>query len=330
MSKCFLVSVTIGILFLSIVENNFADETIGCPHDVGKANLKIRSIVAPRLDAPKCYSDEVWNALRDSSPYSKDYDKMVNLPKGWHYRETKIALGVEYGIINRLSIGLFSVYDIVKNIKRQAWSEEENKPVWEEIKDSGPEDIWISAKYLAFTKLPVWKEGLFLGIGYKPSITSDEKIKNGIGSGTHDFKLAVSSHPHFTENLFHTSEIWYQHRGRVRNINGFEKSGCDMGDKFGYWAFLGYEFFNHKFVMIGGLHGWMAQSDKDKNGDEVEDSDTYSHGIVLKIRWQPFGEEEAGSIMLLARIPYANKTDFMPGPPSSLPMLWGMIKFNLF
>ena len=330
MDRYFLKIIMIGVLFFSIINNTFADETIGCPHDVGKGNVKIRLIMAPSLDASKCYSDEVWEALRENSPYPMDYDKMVNLPEGWHYRETKIALGIEYGIIDRLSLGIFSIYDIVKDIRRQVWSEEENKPVWEEIKDNGPEDIWISAKYLAFTKPPIWKEGLFLGIAYKPSITSDEKIKHEIASGTNDFKLAVSSHPHFTEYLFATGEIWYHHRGRVRDIDGFEKSGWNLGDKFGYWAFLGYEFLNHKFVVISGLHGWITEANKDSNGNQLEDSDTYSHGIVIKFRWQPFGEEDAGSIMLLARIPYANKTTFMPGPPSSLPMLWGMMKFNLF
>jgi len=329
MNKYLLVTITIGILFLSIIGNAFADETIGCPHDVGKGNLKIRSIIA-HLEAPKCYSDEVWKALHDDSPYPKDYNEMVNLPEGWHYKETKIALGLEYGIIDRLSMGAFSIYYVSKNVKRQVWSELENKPVWEEIKGSGPEDIWISMKYLAFTRAPVWKDGLFLGFGYKPPITSVEKIKNEIGSGSHDFKLTVSSHPHLTENLFQTSEIWYHHRGKVKDIDGFLKSGWDLGDRFGYWAFIGREFFDHKFVVISGLHGWIGLSDKDKNGTKVEDSDTYSHGIVLKFRWQPFGEEDAGSIMLLARMAYANKTAFMPGPPSSLPMLWGMMKFNIF
>jgi len=51
----------------------------------------------------------------------------------------------------------------------------------------------------------------------------------------------------------------------------------------------------------------------------------YSHGIVVKFRWQPFGDEEAGSIDLGIRVlPYANKTAFAP---AFMPTICGRIKF---
>ncbi len=316
-----------GIFIFSVIENAFAEKTVGCPHAVGKGKIKIRGTAA-YIQASKCYSDEVWKALRGSSPYSKDYDKMVDLPNGWHQKMTKVAMGLEYGITDRLSAGIFIPY-VVKDLKRQVWSKQANKTVWKEVKDNGLEALWLSVKYLVYSKSPGllgfdWKDGLFLAFGYKPSISSDEKIKNGIGSGTNDFKVVVLSHPHFTENFFLCSDVWYQYRGKVKEIDGFSKSGWDLGDKFGYRFFFGYEFPNRKFVVIGGPQGWIAESNKDKNGTEIEDSDTYSHGIVAKFRWQPFGDEDAGSIDLGIRILYANKTAFAP---AFMPFIGGRIKF---
>ncbi|MBA7690153.1 hypothetical protein ES703_98677 [subsurface metagenome] len=97
-----------------------------------------------------------------------------------------------------------------------------------------------------------------------------------------------------------------------------------MGDKFAYRAFFGYEFYNSRFVIVGGPQGWIAGSNKDRNGEDVEDSNTYSHGIVVKFRWQPFGNEDAGSIDLGVRVSYANKTSFAP---NFVPTICGRIKF---
>jgi hypothetical protein len=322
MNRYILMMVMLGILIFLGFENALAEETVGCPHDVGKGNFKLRGKVA-YTNAQKCYSDEVYKALHGDSPYSIDYDKMVDLPDGWHQRIIKLSLGLEYGIIDRLSVGVFFPYT-VKDTKKQAWSTTANKTVWKEIKDNGLEDIWFSTKYLIFSKPPLWENGLFLAIGYKPSIASDEKIKNGVGSGTDDFKIVVLSHPHFTERFFLCSDIWYQYRGKVKDIEGFSKSGWDLGDKFAYRAFLGYEFPNHKFVVVGGPQGWIANSNKDKDGQRIEDSNTYSHGIMIKFRWQPFGEEDAGSLDLGIRISYADKTTFAP---SFVPGIYGRIKF---
>ncbi len=316
-----------GIPFFSTPGNVFGEETVGCPHDVGKGNFKIRSKVA-YIQAQKCYSDEVWKALRGKSPYTLDDDKMVDLPEGWHSKKTKLAVGLEYGIVDRLSIGFFIPY-VVKDLKRQVWSKEKKKTVWKEIEDKGLEDFWVSVKFLIYSKSSSlfgfnWKDGLFIALGYKPSINPDEKIKNGIGSGTSDFKIVILSHPHFTENFFLCSDVWYQYRGKVKEIEGFSRSGWDLADKFGYRFFLGYELFAHKFVVITGPQGWIAGCDKDKEGNEVEDSDKYSHAILVKFRWQPFGEEDAGSIDFGIRIPYANKVSFAP---ELTPMICGRIKF---
>ncbi len=321
-----LVMVLGGILLFSVVGDVFAEETVGCPHDVGKGKFKVRSRVV-YIHAQKCYSDEVWKALHAGSPYSLDYDKMVDLPDGWHLKKTRIAMGLEYGVIDRLSVGVFIPY-VVKDLKRQVWSKQTNKTVWKEVKDDGLEALWLSAKYLIYSKSPGllgfdWEDGLFLALAYKPSISSDEKIKNGIGSGTNDFKVVILSHPHFTENFFLCGDVWYQYRGKVKEIDGFSKSGWELGDKFAYRLFLGYEF--EKFAIVGGPQGWIAGSNKDKDGKELEDSNMYSHGIVVKFRWQPFGDEEAGSIDLGIRILYANKTAFAP---AFMPAICGRIKFR--
>ena len=313
MHKNFLTMVTIIVLNFLPIGGVFAEETVGCPHDIDKGKFKIRAKVS-NIQATKCYSDEVWKALHGGSPYSIDYNKMVDLPEEWHQKMTNIRLGLEYGIIDRLSVGVFIPY-VVKDMKRQVWSNEENEPIWKEVADNGFQDMWFSAKYLVYSKSPGlfgldWEDGLFFAIGYKPSISSDEKIKNGIGSGTNDFKFVILSHPHFTENFFLCSDIWYQYRGKVKTIDGFNKSEWDMGDKFAYRAFFGYEFYNSRFVIVGGPQGWIAGSNKDRNGEDVEDSNTYSHGIVVKFRWQPFGNEDAGSIDLGVRVSYANKTPF--------------------
>jgi hypothetical protein len=322
MKKCTLFVALGSFLIFSVIENAFAEETVGCPHDVGKGKFKIRGKVG-YIQAQKCYSDEVWKALHGTSPYSEDYDKMVDFPDGWHQKVTKIALGMEYGIIDRLSAGVFSSY-VMKEMKRQIWSNTANKTVWKEVRDNGLEDIWFSIKYHIFSKSPVWEDGFFLSIGYKPSVMSNEKIENGIGSGTHDFKIVALSHPHFTQRLFLCSDIWYQYRGEIKDIEGFSKSGWDLGNKFGYRTFLGYEFPNDKLVIVGGPQGWMAENNKDKDGNEVEDSKTYSHAAIVKFRWQPFGDEEAGSIDLGVKIPYADKTPFAP---IFVPTICGRIKF---
>ncbi len=326
--RCVFVVVVGGGLFFSSIEAVFAEPTVGCPHDVGKGKFKVRNRTA-YIRASKCYSDEVWKALRDSSQYSKDYDKMVGLPEGWHMKKNKIAIGLEYGIIDRLSVGIFLPY-VVKDLKRQVWSKQANKTVWKEVKDSGLEDFWLSVKYLVYSKSKGllgfnWEDGLFVALSYKPSVSSDEKIKNGIGSGANEFKFVVLSHPHFTENFFLCSDVWYQYRGKVKEIDGFSKSGWELGDRFGYRFFFGYEF--KKFAIVGGPQGWLAQSNKDKDGKEIEDSNMYSHGIVVKLRYQPFGDEEAGSIDLGIRIPYANKTAFAP---DFMPVICGRMKFGKF
>jgi len=320
--------IVLGVFIIfSTVRNVFAEETVGCPHDVGKGKFKIRGKVT-HTEAKKCYSDEVWKALHGNSPYLLDYDKMVNLPNGWHQNITRIAVGLEYGVIDRLSVGVFFPY-VSKDIKRQVWSKTGKKSVWNETKDDGLENIWFSIKYLAYSKTPGlfgfdWEDGLFIALGYKPSISSDVKIRNGIGSGTHDLKFVMLSHPHFTEKLFLCSDVWYQYLGKVKDIEGFSKSNWDLGNKFAFRAFLGYEFYNHKFAVIGGPQGWITGSNKDKDGKKLEDSDTYSHGIVIKFRWQPFGDEEAGSIDLGIMVPYSNKTVFAP---DFVPSFGGRIKF---
>ncbi|RKX70801.1 hypothetical protein DRP53_03820 [candidate division WOR-3 bacterium] len=315
----------LGILILSAIENVLAEETVGCPHDVGKGKFKIRSKVV-YLQAQRCYSDEVWKALHKDSPYPEDYDKMVDLPDDWHLRKTGVAMGLEYGIVDRLGVGIFLPY-VMKDLKRQVWSKEAKKTVWKEVRDDGLEDLWLSAKYLVYSKSPGlwgfdWKDGLFLAFSYKPSISSDEKIKNGIGSGTDDFKVVILSHPHFTENLFLCGDVWYQYRGKVKEIDGLSRSGWDLGDRFGYRSFIGYEF--GKFAIVAGPQGWIARGNKDRDGSELEDSETYSHGMVAKFRWQPSGDEEAGSIDLGVRIPYADKAAFAP---VFMPTVCGRIKF---
>ena len=315
MKKYGLAMILGGVLIFSVIANVFAEETVGCPHDVGKGKFKIRSKVA-YVQAQKCYSDEVCKALHGSSPYPMDYDKMVDLPDGWHQKKTIIAIGLEYGIIDRLSVGIFTPY-VMNDLKRQIWSKKAEKTAWKEVKDDGLEDLWLSAKYLVYSESPGllgfdWEDGLFLALSYKPSISANQKITNGIGSGTDDFKLVALFHPHFTENFFLCGDVWYQYRGKVEEIDGFAKSGWDLGDRFGYRIFVGYESPNHKLAVVGGPQGWIAGSNKDRDGKELEDSKMHSHGMLVKFRWQPFGDEEAGSIDLGVRLPYAHKTAFAP------------------
>jgi hypothetical protein len=302
---------------------SLGEETVGCPHDVGKGKFKPRFKLR-YLQAEETYSDEVWKALRGSSPYSREYDDMVDLPHGWHQRLTKVAFGLEYGIIDRLSAGVFLPY-VTKDVRRQVWSKEAGKPAWKEIEDDGLEDIWFAVKYQMYSKPPVWEDGgIFVAVGYKPSISSDANIKNGVGTGTDDFKVAVLAHPYFTDQFFLCSDAWYHYRGEVKDIEGFAKSEWDLGDRFGYRAFLGYEFADHKFAVIGGPTGWIAGRNEDRDGQRLEDSDTYSHGFVVKFRWQPFGDEELGSIDIGVNVPYATKTPFTP---EFVPFIGGRIKF---
>ncbi len=317
-----LILVAAGVVVF-LPHNALPESTIGCPHDVGKGKFKPRFNVR-WIDADTTYSDEVWKALRGGSPYGIGYDEMVGLPDSWHQRLTKIAFGLEYGLIDRLSVGLFLPY-VRKDMRRQVWSKGAGKTIWKEIEDDGLEDIWLAVKYQIYSKPPVWEDGgIFLALGYKPSISSDEQIRNGIGDGAHDFKVAALAHPYFTDSLFMCGDIWYEYRGEAKDIEGFSKSDWDLGDRFGYRAFLGYEFLKHKFAVVGGPRGWIARSNRDADGQKVEDGDTYTHGVTIKLRWQPFGDEELGSIDIGVSIPYANKTPFAA---DFVPFVGGRIKF---
>lgn len=286
-------------------------ETVGCPHDVGRGNVKAR-FNFNYSEAEKTYSDEVRNALLSDSPYGSGHDKMVDLPHGWHQRQANVALGLEYGIVDRLSAGVLLPY-VSKDVRRQVWSKKEGRPAWKEIEEDGLEDIWFALKYQIYSKPPVWEDGgIFLAVGYKPSISSDTNITSGIGTGADHFTVAALAHPYFTENLFLCSDIWHEYRGEVKGIQGFAKSGWDLGDRFGYRAFLGYEFAGHKLVVIGGPVGWIAGRHEDGDTRRLEDSDTYSHNLVVKFRWQPLGDEDLGSVDVGVRIPYADKTTFAP------------------
>lgn len=318
-----ILTLMVSFTIIGIVS---AEETVGCPHTIGKGKFKIRGKTA-HIYADKVYSDEVWKAFHSGSPYSSDYDKMVDLPEGWHQKLTVISVGMEYGLTDRLSVGIYIPY-VMKDLKRQVWSSTQNKTVWKEIKEKGLNDLWISGKYLVYSASPGllgfdWKDGLLLAVAYKPPITSDEEVKNGIGSGTHDFKFVVLSHPHFTEKFFLCSDMYFQYRGKVKTIEGFSKSEWDLGDKFGYRYFLGFELSNN-FVILGGPQGWIAMCNKDKDGNKLEDSNTYSHGVVFKLRWQPLGEEDAGSIDVGVRIPYECKVSFAP---DFAPFVGARIKF---
>ena len=317
-----VIAAMAGLLTLS-PRNVFAEETIGCPHDVGKGKLKPRFNLS-YTDAESTYSDEVWKALRGTSAYSKGYDEMVDLPSGWHQRVVKASFGLEYGIVDRLSAGVFLPY-VTKDVRRQVWSETAEKTMWKEFEEDGFEDIWFAVKYQIYSKPPLWENGgIFVAAGYKPSIISDDNIRNGIGDGAHDFKIAALAHPYFTDAFFLCSDVWYEYRGDVKNIEGFAKSDWDLGERFGYRAFLGYEFAKHKFAVVGGPTGWIAGSNEDRHGQRIEDSDTYSHAFVVKLRWQPLGDEELGSIDIGVRMPYADKTPFAA---DFVPFIGGRIKF---
>jgi len=301
------------ILMLLAAEILFAEMTVEDPRVIGKGRFKIRSTIM-YIQAQKCYSDEVWKAFHDSSPYSVDYDKMVDLPDGWHMKTTRIATGFEYGITDRFNVGVFLPY-VIKDFAKQVWSKSADTTVWKKVEDNGFEDIWLIAKYLIYSKSPGllgfnWKDGLLLAFAFKPSVSPDEKIKEGIGTGTNDFKILLLSLPRFSKKVFLYGKVWYQHTGRVKDIDGFAKSGWDLGDRFGYRFFLGYKIFNRKFTIVGGPLGWIAWNNKDKDGNEIEDSNTYSHGVVLKLILSPFSR----SFLLKSgvKVPLSNKIPFAP------------------
>ena len=289
----------------------FAESTVISPHPIGKSRLRIR-IVTMYIHAQKCYSDEVWKALHDESPYSKDYDKMVELPVGWHMRTSQVAIAFEYGITDRLSVGALLPY-VTKDVRRQVWSKNANETVWKEINESGFNDVWFITKALVYSNAhgPFgfnWKDGLTVALAYKPSISPDEKIKNGIGDGSNDFRILLLSMPRLTEKLFLSPKIWYQYTGKVKDISGFSKSGWKEGNRFGYRFFVGYKV-SHKLAVVGGLQGWIAGSNKDKNGKEIEDSDTYFHLMVTKLIWRP-----SKKIIITSgvKMPFAYKVPFAP------------------
>jgi len=292
-----------------------AEMTVEDAHIINKNKFKIRGAVM-YIQSQKCYSDEVWKAFRDSSPYSSDYDKMISIPDGWHVKTVKIATGFEYGVAKDLNVGIFLPY-VIKDVRKQVWSKSANATVWKDIDDKGLEDFWLIAKYRIYSQSKGflglnWKSGLLFAAALKPSISSDEKIKNGIGTGANEFKLLLLSKPCISRKAFLFAKIWYQYSGKVKEIENFPKSGWDLGDKLGYRFFLGYKMLNSRLVIVGGPIGWIKWDDRDKNGNKIEDSNAYSHNIVLKIVSHPFKTRRfvvKGGV----KIPYTDKIPFAPG-----------------
>ncbi len=308
MRRCNVLIIVTIITMIFGAASIHAEETVGCPHSVGKSKIAFR-VKLFYAEASRVYSDEVWKALRANSPYSDTYNKMVEIPEGWYLKTTKIAVGLEYGLSDELSMGIFLPY-LRKHLRRQVWSAGQGKMVWKEVDDAGLSDFWISAKYRLFSREPVWKDGLYIAFAFKPTVSPDEKIKNGIASGTPEFKFVVLSHPHLTQNVFICSDLWYNFRGKVKDIESYSKSGWELGDRIGYRIFGGCEFLSDKFAVVGGSSGWFSFCDRNSEGEKIEDSNRYFNQIVLKARWQPTGDEEERSLNLGMCIPYWVKTSF--------------------
>ena len=309
MKKYTMAIALICILIFSA--NSFADSVIGCPLGVEKGKLWFMSR-GFYMHSTKAY----WNEDPEDAP------EMVDMPDGWHADITKVGLRLGYGVTKRFSVGFVTSY-WDKDISKESWKK---NPEMQWVKKSsdfhshGFGDVWFTGLYKIVADHPTW-EAISVGAGIKLDAADDALVTKGIGTGTKDFRIAFLTHEGITSRLHSCNDVWYEYRGKVRDIEvkndsgemvKWQKSGWDKGDAVGYrvnFEYLLNEEGNFQIHLAG--IGQMSFADKDTSNSKVDNSEYYEHSVMLKFAYLPLGDEHEHNKMFVgARIPVASQKQF--------------------
>jgi len=291
MKKLIQVGVIGLLLFVVVIPAYAGDPIIGCPLGVEKGKVWLFSRTF-YMRATKAF----WNEFPTDNPI------MVNMPDGWHAKILKSSYRTEFGITDRLSLGMLLTY----------W----NKDIYKEVWKKKPDGTWMKkpVSYYAYGFGDIWTVGLFklvknhptfesiaIGLGYKFDAADNTLVVHSIGTGTKDARFAFLTHDNISGRIHLCTSLWYEHRGKIRNIEvkndqgqmvEWEKSGRDIGDALGYN--INTEILldkNGHYRIVPVLAGWKKLADKDKNGNEVKNSNFYEYSAGLMFIYLPFGEK---------------------------------------
>ncbi|MEW6680645.1 MAG: transporter [bacterium] len=332
MRKDIFLIVVMGLIIFG--KEAVADDVTGCPLGLNKGEFWPKMTIN-YSQATRAY----WNENPEESP------EMVSLPDGWHAKVFKSSLRVGYGITDNVDIGVLVPY-IDKDVKKEVWKWNKKEKKWikkpKEVKESGLADPWFAAKYkFRFGQKKGSIQSYAVGLGIKPSMTSDELISKGIGNGAMAIRGVFLMHeplPPFDL----CGDIWYQYNGKAKSFQvetpegkvDWPKSDWDLGDKIGYRMILEYELgYKGKLAVVFGPMGWIKFKDKDKDGETVKDSDRYEHSLMVKLVYLPEEKERFDDIakelaahhrkiFLGFKIPVSVKNDFSPSFMPILGWMW--------
>lgn len=308
------------------------DVVTGCPLGLNKGELWLRSL-SGYMYATKA----LWNDTPSKEP------EMVNLPEGWHAWVVKSGLSISYGITQNLDIGMLINY-FQKDIKREVWAKtpKGQKRKEKEIKGQGFGDLWLSAKYkFLFQLVRGSLRSYALGMGIRLDMSDNSLVAKGIGTGAKAIRGVALAHQPLPLGIDLCGDIWYEYQGKVREfeirnekgeIVEWKKSGWDLGDKIGYRFNFEYPLTHSgKFQTHLMAIGWMKLKDRDKNGEEVNQSNRYEHSLMVKFVFMP--EEENKNIQKLlqahhrkvfmgVKVPLAVRNDFSSSFIPMLGLMW--------
>ncbi len=282
--------VFVFVLALVLPVNLFAgDPVVGCPLGVESGKVWLHSTTY-YISANKAY----WNDSPTDTP------EMVAMPAGWHAKILKSSYRTQFGITSRLSGGfLLTYWD--KDIAKEVWKQKNDGSWFKKTKSFhsfGFGDIWVYGVYKIIEKPPRF-EAISLGVGYKFDSADNTLVVHGIGSGAKSMRIAFLTHIDLIGKIGECSSIWYEHRGKVRYIEvkneqgesvEWEKSGWDLGEKYGYNIGIEYEL-SDRFKIVPKFMGWWKTEDRNKDGETVENTRFYEHSIGIVVQYFPIGTE---------------------------------------
>ena len=193
-------------------------------------------------------------------------------------------------------------------------------------------DVWAVELYKLVKDDPTF-EAISLGLGYKLDAADDSLVVHGIGSGAKSYRFAFLTHVNLARRTEECSSLWYEHEGKVRHIKvkndkgksvEWQKSGWDLGDKYGYNISIEYELSKH-FKVVPQFMGWWKTSDKDKNDKTVKNTRFYEHSLGIALQYFPIGtEHDHCKIIAGIRTPISSKNSFSA---KAVPMFMAMWEF---
>ena len=308
----------VALAFVVASGTVFADKVTGCPLGLNGGEFWLRTSASYNS-----ISRALWKENQQDEP------TMMAIPEDWHGDIVTTTTRLGYGITDRLNIGMLLTY-IDKDVKMEKWSGASR--VWKEIDGHGFGDVWFSAAY----KLYMNDEGDHthtVAVALSADAADDPLVKQGIGSGANAVRFALLNHNPIPGGIHLCSHIIYDYYGEARTIDGWGKSGYNLGDRIDYKANFERELpFDERFGVEIGAFGWYKLEDTDADGETVEKSERFDHAVALKLTFAPGAKDVTDRISFLAsehrkmfvslRIPYMNRKDLAATVTPSVMFMW--------